>query len=351
MLTLGTLIAPASAAKSRHTITADLQVRESGGYRLVVRTSARRVLVKLSRGGATKLKNRRVKNHKSRLRVPADISTLRVRALRTKNARASKWTRVAVPTSPTPSSPSNPGTPGGTTPTTPTPQDGGDESLKSQLERVAALRIFFGHQSVGADVLGGVPAVYAANAVTSPRRLTAPVSADVTGPYLSDSYIGENYDPDGKLRDFDETLRGGMGDRIDVAFLKFCYVDITADRDVEALFLNYRRTLSSLQAQYPNVTFLHLTAPLTVGQVPDSLAREKFNTLMRAEYGGTGRLFDIAAVESTTSAGRRVSGVEGGKTYYLLDPAYAADNAGHLNSAGSKHVAQKLLQTIANARS
>src|SRR5687767_6913894 len=47
------------------------------------------------------------------------------------------------------------------------------QASAAQLEQVAALRVFFGHQSVGRNVLDAVPAVYAAAGLAAPAVVQA----------------------------------------------------------------------------------------------------------------------------------------------------------------------------------
>jgi hypothetical protein len=77
----------------------------------------------------------------------------------------------------------------------------------------------------------------------------------------------------------------------------------------------------------------------------DNVARERLNALTRQECGAD-RLFDLAAIESTTRDGTRMSGRYRGCEYYALYPGYAAD-AGHLNAEGSAVSAAVLLGLIA----
>jgi hypothetical protein len=46
------------------------------------------------------------------------------------------------------------------------------------------------------------------------------------------------------------------------------------------------------------------------------MARERYNTLVRERYGASGRLFDIARVESTTPSAERTTGEYEGRSYY-----------------------------------
>ena len=58
-------------------------------------------------------------------------------------------------------------------------------------------------------------------------------------------------------------MRSGLGQHVDVAMMKLCYVDINSGTDVDALFATYRTTMAALQREVPGVTFIHVTVPLT----------------------------------------------------------------------------------------
>ena len=58
----------------------------------------------------------------------------------------------------------------------------------------------------------------------------------------------------------------GAAAGVDIALVKFCYVDFDAGTDVPALFAAYQATLASLEGRYPRTTFVHVTAPLTTVQ-------------------------------------------------------------------------------------
>lgn len=242
---------------------------------------------------------------------------------------------------------------------------GTSEITPADLEKVARTRVFFGHQSVGNNILAGVPAVFAAHGVPAPpieERRTAP---DAAGPgFIAHALVGENTRPLEKIQDFAAALRGGTGAQVDVAVLKLCYVDITPDTDVDALFAEYRDTVAALEKDFPDVTFVKATVPLTTE--PDLLAkvklwvkrndgygaaanstRERLNQLIRQEYRGD-HLFDVAAVESTASDGSRAAGQHDGRPWFALADGYAAD-PGHLNDAGSQRVATAWLAAIAQA--
>ena len=225
-----------------------------------------------------------------------------------------------------------------------------DQLSPEDLATLAETRVFFGHQSVGQNVLDGVRELYAEHQQPAPS--------------VKDAFIGENEKPLRKIEDFDDTMRSSGAEDVDVAMMKLCYIDITPQTDVDALFDAYRKTLDGLEKDLPRVRFVHVTVPLMTEPGPlsslkarltgnerfgpaENVVRERLNALIRREYAG-GHLFDLAAVESTTPDGARVSGVHRGTTYYALHDGYASDN-GHLNRVGSRAAATAWLTTVAAA--
>lgn len=223
-----------------------------------------------------------------------------------------------------------------------------------ELAHAARVRLFFGHVSVGENILAGARTLYQAKGVAEPSVLQFTLGLPLPDIRESDgivhTVIGENGNPLGKLESFDSALRSGLAGEVDVALLKFCYVDFDGTTDVQRLFQDYRTTLDALERDFPNVTFLHSTAPLMVGPSgikenikamigrDDNVARERYNVLMRQAYGPD-RLFDIAAIEGTAPDGSRRPALYGGYT----------TDGGHLNETGSAVVAAGLLRLVAAA--
>lgn len=259
----------------------------------------------------------------------------------------------ATPSSTPPASPSP-------SPTTSTPPSVGANPLwvhrtvsNATVRTALSKRTFFGHQSIGAQVLKGVTE-YARDAGVTNRTYPDPESASLpsSGGFLAQSYVGQNGDPLSKLAEFDRILRSGVGNRIDVAVIKLCYADIRADDDPVAVFQAYKRTLSALERDYPRVTFLYATEPVVMASNsdgPNNVPRAVFNTLMRTEYVKTGRLWDVAAIESSTMAGRVVTGTHQGKVVAALNPEFASPDQRHITGPGPKAVAGPLLELIANS--
>jgi hypothetical protein len=229
----------------------------------------------------------------------------------------------------------------------------------AQLKAFLGLRLFFGHQSVGYNILDGLRDVFAQRGVEGPTVVEGRAISAQAGPALHHATIGENGDPLGKIHDFDSIMRAGAAGQVDVAFMKLCYVDVSPATDVRRVFDDYKAVMAGLHRDYPKALFLHMTVPLTsqekgpkalarrllgrqVRGYADNAARESLNALLRAEYGGTGLLFDLALAEATGADGTRQKHTMDGKGYYAMQAAYT-DDGGHLNARGRVHVAEELL--------
>jgi len=228
--------------------------------------------------------------------------------------------------------------------------------LRALLARVAQRRIFFGHQSVGADVVGGLAAL-AEDQVVPLKIVETRDLAAIKGPCFVHARIGRNRDPASKLEDFAALLDGGAGSALDLAMAKLCYVDVTRESDTGELARLHDDTLDALTGRHPRLRLVPVTVPLTTGffglrgraarllgradpAAPDNRARARYNDHLRARYADNGRLFDLAAVESGSSAGR-----PGGDGPPALSPALTGDG-GHLNRRGRKLAAVALVRTL-----
>ncbi len=240
---------------------------------------------------------------------------------------------------------------------TPTFEPAADEGAAlvetSDLQAFSERRIFFGHMSVGKNVLSGLREVGAAHGVGPVAEVEIEVGATEMpdlpdGGVLVHALIGENRHPVGKLENFEALVRGGLGDEVDMAALKFCYVDVSWYTDVEDLFETYRETMDRLEADFPDIRFVHMTVPLTTGPHgikdrlkvvlgrDDNAARERYNDLMRQAYGAD-QLFDIASIEA--------KGPDGATGELALFGGYSSDGA-HLNAAGASLVAAELVDFV-----
>jgi hypothetical protein len=241
--------------------------------------------------------------------------------------------------------------------------DAGDPQLRADLESMGRHRIYFGHQSVGWNLVDGLKQLSARAGVpirwveVEAGPLAVPAGAFGHGP------VEENGNPERKLESFARVLGSGTASAVDVALVKFCYVDFRSDTDAPRLFARYQSTVADLARRHPGTTFVHVTVPLTttqggpkafvkrlLGKAPGGVAenarREEFNALMRQAYRGREPLFDLAAVESTGPDGSRTVVEWSGKSIPVLAEAYSEDG-GHLNQAGRLRAARELVAVLA----
>lgn len=230
------------------------------------------------------------------------------------------------------------------------PSDSSPGWTRPDLEAFRAKRVYFGHQSVGKNILDGLSRMYS-DAGDPPNIQEVSRSADApnpTGGVLLHSRIGENGDPQSKFAAFDRMMRSGLADTVDVALMKLCYVDFGRRSDPREVFDRYKATMSALERDYPNVTFVYTTVPLTTGDGWRNQLRTQFNSMVRTELAGK-PLFDIADAESRDDNGSRATGSAFGFPYEQLLERYASDGA-HLNADGAQQVARSLVAVVNGTR-
>jgi hypothetical protein len=241
-----------------------------------------------------------------------------------------------------------------------TPQYRLDDVTSDQWAALARRRIFFGHQSVGGNIMDGVTAVLQAHPEI-PIRIMDGASIDSSAaPGLFHARIGNNGDPASKATAFASITDSSSPD---VALLKYCYVDIGPDSDPDVLFADYRRRIAELRARHPDLTIVHVTMPLTThenwkGVLRARLGRRtterdlgvirnRYNRLLLRAYAGKEPVFDLARLESTRPDGSRVYFEKNGESIYALDPE-ASDDGSHLDAAAARRVAEAFLAFLAN---
>ena len=242
-----------------------------------------------------------------------------------------------------------------------------DLTVLDSLKKVAEERIFFGHQSVGYNIVAGLNDIARQYPEVHLNIIETNDPAKLDGkPAFIHSPVGHNTDPASKLDDFSKYLDRGIAGKVDIAFVKFCYVDISQGSDINKIFSNYKESLAGLKKRYPGITFVHVTDPLTSEQTDlkttvknlikkiigrpvrthkDNIPRNLFNDMLKKEYQGREPLFDLASIESTRQDGSRVMHSKDGITFYSLAPEYT-DDGGHLNETGRRIVAIQLIKFL-----
>jgi len=231
------------------------------------------------------------------------------------------------------------------------------DNLKENINIIANSKIFFGHQSVGGNILNGLKQIDKEN------RINLIIKDDINN--LPESFflhfkIGENENPQSKCDDFVGII-DLIHNNIDYAFMKFCYIDINRNSDVEVLFEYYKSTMDSLINKYPRISFLHITSPLRFNAKGfgvwfrellgrpnnsklDNVKRNEYNYLLQNYYPKE-KVFDLAGAQSTYPNGDQEFFTFNGKKYYSLIKEYTNDG-GHLNVLGSNLVAKELINVL-----
>ncbi len=239
-----------------------------------------------------------------------------------------------------------------------------DDINAEMLERLLNKRIYFGHKSVGYNILQGIQEIKDKDArfqrlavvEMEPENRAA---FDLPGIYHQQN--GKNGFPKGKCDAFKHFLmENENGSHLDIAFFKFCYVDFAPDTNVPEIFGYYVETMESIKKSFPNLTLVHFTVPLmahrwggrsiirnfTKGDQANVI-RNEFNRMLIDKYGDRETIYDLAALESTYPDGKRESFKENGREYYSLIRDYTHDG-GHLNATGRYYAARQLLAILSD---
>ena len=233
-----------------------------------------------------------------------------------------------------------------------------------EWEKIAAKKIYFGHQSVGYNIMTGVSELARDSGARAINIKETKDSNDFNQPIFAHSPVGKNHDPISKINDFKLVIDDGLGDKVDIAFFKFCYVYIYQSTDIKVLFDHYVIAMDDLGLRYKKIKFSHFTIPvkvkpagikanikklmgMTISGEEDNLKRNDFNRMLKEKYGSTGRVFDLAGHEATYMDGSINVTKTNGRDNIFLIPEYS-DDGRHLNYIGSKIVGGHLLKFLAS---
>ena len=240
-----------------------------------------------------------------------------------------------------------------------------DQGLAEDLKAIEGKRIYFGHQSVGKNIMDGVKDLLSAVPQVHINLVMYNRGFMEKAPFFAHSKIGENREPTAKCEAFKSVLSTlDSVSPVDIALMKFCFVDFTPETNVRELFDYYQTVIDSLKARSPHTVFVHVTSPLerrtgflerTIRAI---IGREdyldlvllkinEFNALLRDHYRSE-PVFDLAAIESTYPDGQREVAEIGGTPSFTLIPEYTSDG-GHLNDRGRMIAARQLVHTLSLA--
>jgi len=235
------------------------------------------------------------------------------------------------------------------------------EDIKEEVfEVLANKKILFGHASVGNNIIDGIQEMMSADnrfEKINIRKLES--DHQILAPGFYHFGVRKNGFPKKKCDHFKQMLiDNGLGQKVDIAFFKLCYVDIEEDSNVKEIFDYYVSTMEDVKRKFPNLKILHATVPLyshgkgikgfIKGLIkPDNhnIKRNKFNEKIIEKYKDSDPIYDLAKVESSYPDGRRSTFKIEGKEYFSLANEYTYDG-GHLNKLGRHQAAKNLLKIL-----
>lgn len=232
--------------------------------------------------------------------------------------------------------------------------------------KLAEKKIFFGHKSVGYNVIEGIKDIVREHNCIKLNIVETHDPEQFDRPIFAHAQVGQNTNPTSKIKAFENIMNSGVGRKVDIAFFKFCYIDVMRDSNPKEIFDSYWKAIEDLKIRFPGTKFLHVTVPIRSipkgikryvkqsiklligrqGVLADNMKRQCYNTLLKNACSKTIPLFDIAFVESKSPSGSLCYAVKKKEKIYFMDSQYTYDG-GHLNEEGRKRVAQQLLIILA----
>ena len=230
-----------------------------------------------------------------------------------------------------------------------------EDVTAEQWAALGARQIFFGHQSVGENLMAGVEHVLRTRTDISVQvRLTDDPSQMAAAGFYH-ARIGQNGFPATKLEAFAEIVSDSAIAPSGTVILKLCYVDVAPGTDPEAVFAQYRQTVDSLRAPRPVLTIVHVTTPLTTdagwlrhvaaglrgltSRRQGNYLFGRYNELLLETYGGRDPVFGLARHDATDAKGRLSTVRVDGKSVPMLLGEWSSDGS-HPNEAGRCRVAE-----------
>ena len=228
-------------------------------------------------------------------------------------------------------------------------------------DQLANKKIYFGHQSVGNNMVDGLASIIKEHPNIKLEIEESNSIKIFDSPVFAHSRNGQNGDPKSKIDNFCKAMEDGLGDKVDMAGFKFCYVDFKKGTDVKNTFSYYKSKMDEISLKFPNVKIIHYTVPLSsirsgpkalikkiIGKdigIDDNVIRNEFNELLKSEYN-INNIFDLTKFESTYPDGKREYLEIDGKKVFTMIPSYTNDG-GHLSKKGKYIIGGELLIFLA----
>jgi len=242
-----------------------------------------------------------------------------------------------------------------------------DTVPREYWEELGQKKIFWGHRELGDDIIEGIKEVRQKYDFIKLNIVETTDPAAFDQPIFAHAELGTCVYPLTKIDAFTRVLEEGVGEKIDIALLKFCYGDFRWESNSEQTWERYKQMMNNLKEKYPNVQFIHVTAPICtrplrgrtivrefikylVGRPTiwaDNAKRQSYNNWLTTTFANSEPVFDLAKVESVGQEGFRSYVTYEGEKVYVLAPGLAM-SVGNINIPGSRHIAEQLLICLAN---
>jgi hypothetical protein len=234
---------------------------------------------------------------------------------------------------------------------------------KSKLEKLSKKRIYYGHRSIGNNIITGIRDLMKENSQIKFNIIKPGDRVNHKEGFFMHSMISQNASPKSIADDYEKLMSEVSGEYFDIVFIR--YTPFYDKSDLKDIFADYKETLRLLKNKYPKTIFVHGTFPLNrsktswktwikkifgkkdIWEYEQNIKVNEFNKLLRKEYYAKEPFFDIAKFQSTYPNGKRSTFTKDGKTYFHTVSDYTYDGV-HLNERGRKIVAEQLLMLFAD---
>lgn len=230
--------------------------------------------------------------------------------------------------------------------------------------RLADSKIYFGHQSVGDNMIDGIQMYLQSQQAVTLNINNVSGSHAVTDVGFYHAKIGVNGDPLSKILAFKDAMLNGLGAQLDTAGMKLCFWDIRHDTDIDSVLDAYFQTIEDIKRHCPKLSIYHFTVPLMrcsggikqklkkiMGRpiIPelDNIMRNVYNERLAEKIPDKAFVFDIAWQESVKADGSQALFRNGKNTYRCL-AAEHTDDGGHLNDRARLLIAKNFIIFLEN---
>jgi hypothetical protein len=235
-----------------------------------------------------------------------------------------------------------------------------DKISTSKWRQLSQKKIYFGHQSVGNNIINGIMDIMRENPKVQLNIIRTSNKPNFVSGVLFHTRISGETNPKSLLIEYKRDVDKLMGGNADIALLRFSHSLIKGDTNVESVFNDYQLKMSMLKQKYPNTIFIHSTLPLLrskttwktiikkligkkeIWEYDINIKLNKFNDLLLREYVDKQPVIDLAKLQSTFPDGSLSTFTKNGKTYFNMVPDYTYDDM-HLNKEARKLAAEQFL--------